>query len=190
MCLHSIPNPPIRQISLIGIPKPRTKTNRRTPASCSVRQFICYISFFDMTSRSSKTKRNPNPSPTGTRFGFLLFGTGNRGRWTCRGYVLAVVFPKERLRVLSCVCLALSRRPTKKDNLWLSFSVGTGNRGRTCTVTHRILNPARLPIPPYPRDITVIVYHKSGEMSIIIYPDFVWIRGMSDPRRQRQPRLS
>ena len=91
------------------------------------------IQYHQSNVRSSKTKRNPNPSPTGTRFGFLLFGTGNRGRWTCRGFDLAVASPKERLRVLSCVCLALSRRPTKKDNLWLSFSVGTGNRGRwTC----------------------------------------------------------
>ncbi len=156
-----------------------------------------------MTSRSSKTKRNPSPSPTGTRFGFLLFGTGNRGRATCRGFDLAVVSSKEyAAHILSCVCLALLRRSTKKDNLWLSFSVGTGNRGRwtchnnktsscccprmlthslreelallpiakrktaaravflfgtgnrgrTCTVTHRILNPARLPIPPYPHN--------------------------------------
>ena len=116
---------------------------------------------------------------------------GCSGSKTCRGYVLAVVSSKEyAAHILSRTSLALSRRPTKKDNLWLSFSVGTGNRGRTCTVTHRILNPARLPIPPYPRGITIIVYHKSGEMSIIIYPDFVWIRGMSDPRRQRQLRLS
>ena len=28
---------------------------------------------------------------------------------------------------------------------------GAGNRGRTCTVSHRILNPARLPIPPCPQ---------------------------------------
>ncbi len=30
---------------------------------------------------------------------------------------------------------------------------GTGNRGRTCTVAHQILNLARLPIPPYPREL-------------------------------------
>ena len=115
--MHSIPNPPIRQISLIRNPKPRTKTNRRTPASCSVRQFICYISFFDMTSRSSKTKRNPNPSPTGTRFGFLLFGTGNRGRRTCRGYVLVVVSSKEyAAHILSRTCLALLPILKKKNS--------------------------------------------------------------------------
>ena len=28
---------------------------------------------------------------------------------------------------------------------------GAGNRGRTCTNEHKILNLARLPIPPYPR---------------------------------------
>lgn len=27
---------------------------------------------------------------------------------------------------------------------------GTGNRNRTCTVAHQILNLARLPVPPYP----------------------------------------
>lgn len=29
---------------------------------------------------------------------------------------------------------------------------GAGNRGRTCTVAHRNLNPACLPIPPYPHN--------------------------------------
>ena len=29
--------------------------------------------------------------------------------------------------------------------------LGAGNRGRTCTNEHKILNLARLPIPPYPR---------------------------------------
>ncbi len=36
---------------------------------------------------------------------------------------------------------------------------GAGNRGRTCTVAHRILNPARLPIPPYPHT-DIIAYRE------------------------------
>ena len=34
-----------------------------------------------------------------------------------------------------------------------SMAYSAGNRGRTCTVSHWILNPARLPIPPYPHGI-------------------------------------
>ena len=30
------------------------------------------------------------------------------------------------------------------------FWYGADNRNRTCTVAHRILSPARLPVPPYP----------------------------------------
>ena len=117
------------------------------------------IYHFDMTSRSSKTIRNPNPSPTGTRFGFLLFGTGNRGR---------VYLPRIRPcgRILKRICLRIFFHERclpyclyqKEKQPYGLFLFGTGNRGRTCTVTHRILNPARLPIPPYPH-ITGIVYH-------------------------------
>ncbi len=39
--------------------------------------------------------------------------------------------------------------PAKAENA--PFRVlGADNRDRTCTVSHRNLNPARLPIPPYP----------------------------------------
>ena len=41
--------------------------------------------------------------------------------------------------------------PTKEQMAKAICSfVGAGNRGRTCTNKHKILNLARLPIPPYP----------------------------------------
>ena len=33
---------------------------------------------------------------------------------------------------------------------YICMCMDAGNRGRTCTVSRRILNPVRLPIPPYP----------------------------------------
>ena len=41
---------------------------------------------------------------------------------------------------------------------------GADNRDRTCMVAHRILNPARLPIPPHPH-VTVLFYHPAGGLS-------------------------
>ena len=46
-------------------------------------------------------------------------------------------------------------------------SFGASNRNRTCTVSHRILNPARLPVPPYSR--TDIFYHKSPKKTRCIF---------------------
>ena len=54
------------------------------------------------------------------------------------------------------VAIAMQVRPTnyphkqKRNRRCDFFFVGAGNRGRTCTNEHKILNLARLPIPPYP----------------------------------------
>ena len=46
---------------------------------------------------------------------------------------------------------AKPRNTRKNPQSQAGHGFGAGNRGRTCTNEHKILNLARLPIPPYPR---------------------------------------
>ncbi len=41
---------------------------------------------------------------------------------------------------------------------------GAPDRNRTCTVSHRILNPARLPVPPQVRKF-IVFYHTYPPLS-------------------------
>ena len=48
---------------------------------------------------------------------------------------------------------------------WLQAPLGADNRSRTCTLAHWNLNPACLPIPPYPH-VSETLYYKHPETAI------------------------
>ena len=56
------------------------------------------------------------------------------------------------IEVAQYYCNKKRNRNEKSTTAETVVLFGAGNRGRTCTVAHRNLNPACLPIPPYPHN--------------------------------------
>ena len=59
------------------------------------------------------------------------------------------------------------------------FIYGADNRTRTCTVSHRNLNPACLPIPPYPHNkrykkYTIPIIQKQDKNKSPVYTELEW----------------
>ena len=101
----------------------------------------------------------PHKQKRNNRCDFFFVGAGNRGqnknprgRGLCNRVLL---LRKAGHGVAIAIQVRVANYPhkQKRNRRCDFFFVGAGNRGRTCTNEHKILNLARLPIPPYPRGV-------------------------------------